>query len=146
VTDPTTRPAKLGPEIGRAENRHTRHRLFAVVDRTNLTVFRTASKTAVFLPPGQTTVTAVVKPAQMSGVSGNGMPWQIQPGSIVTLDAGTREETVVVTAVTPTTFTATFTQSHPVGVVVFSRGNPGPWPGFNPRANAAVVPFFSVIQ
>src|SRR5262249_53359917 len=37
VTDDAARPVKLGAEIGRAENRHRRHRLFALVDRATLT-------------------------------------------------------------------------------------------------------------
>src|SRR5262249_27690506 len=37
VTDDTTRPVKLGAEVGRTENRHVRHRLFAIVDRSGLT-------------------------------------------------------------------------------------------------------------
>jgi hypothetical protein len=36
VTDETTQPVRLGAEVGRAENRHVRHRLFAVVDRSVL--------------------------------------------------------------------------------------------------------------
>jgi hypothetical protein len=36
VTDEHARPVKLGREIGRAENRHVRHRMFAVVDRSVL--------------------------------------------------------------------------------------------------------------
>lgn len=34
VADETTRPVRLGAEIGRRENRHRRHRMFAVVDRS----------------------------------------------------------------------------------------------------------------
>jgi hypothetical protein len=43
VEDETVRPARLGKEIGRDDNRHIRHRFFAVVDRSGLELFRTSS-------------------------------------------------------------------------------------------------------
>ena len=85
-------------------------------------------------------------PAQMIGVSGNGRTWTPQPGMLLTVDGGDNEETVMVTAVSPTTFTARFTRSHAAGFAIVQRGNPGPWPGFIPSAQPEVVPYWRVID
>lgn len=50
-------------------------------------------------------------PAAMSGTIG-GVPWSIQAQSVLVVDAGVNKETVVVTAVTATTFTAVFANAH----------------------------------
>ena len=52
-----------------------------------------------------------VTPAVMSGTVG-GVPWSIQTGGTVTLGSGATKETVVVTSVSSTTFTAVFAFSH----------------------------------
>jgi hypothetical protein len=44
VVDESVRPARLGKEIGRDENRHIRHRFFAVVDRSGMELFKTTSQ------------------------------------------------------------------------------------------------------
>jgi hypothetical protein len=142
VTDDTAWPVKLGAEIGRAEGRAVRHRFFAIVDRTNLSAFGTTSKAPASAPAGPAGA-----PAATSGTADNGRPWRIQPGSVLVIDAGeATEETVVVTEVTPTSFAATFRRPHPAGFTITGRGNPGPWPDFNPRAHPDVVPYVTVIE
>jgi hypothetical protein len=59
---------------------------------------------------------------------------------------GSNQETVRVTAVTPTSFTATFTRSHASGFRIVGRGNPGPRVRYNPADDTEVVPYFSIIH
>jgi hypothetical protein len=149
VTDDSTRPVKLGAEIGRAENRHVSRRCFAVVDRTHLTLaggaaFQMTSTTAV-PGPGPATVTV----SAVRGTSG-GYPWQLEVGGSLVVDSGPAQETVVVTAVdpkaNPPTFRATFQGRHAAGFPITNRGNPGPRARFEPRTHPAVVPYFSIIN
>ena len=146
VVDESTTPPKLGAEIGRSEDRHIRHRMFAIVDRTNLEVFSTTSTADVIgRPEGNA---APVQLTRMAGtVEHSGFAWNVQPGSVLVYqpnDPLGNEETVVVRADN----TATFRKSHPTGCRVVSRGNPGPWAKqpYSPARDGAVVTYFAVIE
>jgi hypothetical protein len=149
VKDETTRPIKLGAEIGRLENRHIRHRFFAIVDRSDMRVLNLISQNVVPPPPqGQTTtltLTSTTGNLTFTTVSGSQMT--VQLGDVFTIDPNLpSEETLVVSSVTANSFTATCRKGHAAGATVTFRGHPGPWPNYNPRLDRAVVPYFSVID
>jgi len=146
VVDDSTRPVKLGQEIDRAEGRHHRHRMFAIVDRTNLQLVATTSQSEVQIPPHRSAASVSVIPGNMSGSTTTGRPWSIQVGSLLTVDSGANQETVRVIATTPTSFTAVFTRPHPSGFGIVVRGNPGPRPRYNPAGDPEVVPYYSIIK
>ena len=157
------RPPILGPEIGRAENRQVRHRLFAIVDRTNLTLDPANAGNPGAAPFFVTTtapVAAGAKTVAVSAVSGEyeEVPLLIRAGDRLSLDCGLNQEQVTVTTVNLATrvltLAAPLTRRHESGVPVTNVGaatqfgNPGPQPRFDPR-NAAfrgVVRHFSIIE
>jgi len=160
-SDPT-RPPKLGKEIGRSENRHVRHRMFAVVDRSNLSVSATnqtqIGPRPVFIP-GQTAVvpnlplpspptpvpTWPVAPGQtisVPGISGtyDNYNWAINSGDMLVVDVGVNQEIVKATVGgAPPSITANFTKPHGAGFAISDAnsnglpGNPGPQRQFDPR-------------
>jgi hypothetical protein len=159
VTDETVRPVRLGAELGRSENRHIRHRMFAIVDRSNLAVppdpnlgsaGHTVLQGPIALPPGPKTVplAALTGTVHLLAPPDASWSWSIQPGTSLEVGTGANRETVVVLAVDPAaaTITAAFNLAHGTGEPVTLVGNPGPQPQFNPRANNAVVPYFSLID
>jgi hypothetical protein len=138
VLDDTVRPVKLGPEVGIAEGRNVRHRMFAIIDRSNLAIPAPLTATPGGGPVtlGQSVKANLQAPqtVPLSAVSGTSlapppvgvkMDWIIQPGSLVQIG----NEVVWVQAVAGNTITAYFSQDHNAGddLVVSPPG----WPGNN---------------
>jgi hypothetical protein len=143
VTDDSTRPVKLGAEIGRSEVRNIRHRMFAIVDRTNLSiascvaglVLPVAPPLPAPLPvPPQTVPVGALAGTLPLWAGGPGVPWRIVPGTALVVGAGAEQETVEVLAVDaqtlPPTLTAVFAKAHPAGAALALANVPGAPPVF----------------
>lgn len=134
VTDDTTQPPTLGAEIGKADGINIRHRMFAIVDRTNMVTGVGASSVNV---PGNGFVAIAGNLTHP-----NGKTTSIQNGMILTFDPNTdNEETVLV-------FNGggNFTKPHAVNCTVINRGNPGPWIGYDRTKDRDVVPYAEIIE
>jgi hypothetical protein len=147
---------QLGAEINKVENRQIRHRLFAIVDRSQMTLHQqtlaNSTGSTVWTPGNPAIVTLGIGQDPRSGRT-----WNPPPGTLLTLDEGQpNEETVQVSrTISGTTVTFTVNQTHgrdPAGnalpITIRWRGNPGPWTQqkYDPRLDTDVVPFFSVID
>jgi hypothetical protein len=91
VTDESVRPARLGQEIGRSQNRHIRHRFFAIVDRTGMHLFDGTTAGPINLGAGKAvpqTITASLSPSGLSSMGVSAAAWSATqnylPGNIVT--------------------------------------------------------------
>jgi hypothetical protein len=174
VIDDTVRPVKLGAEIGKAENRQIRHRMFSVVDRTALTVPSVIGFVQKFTNPGPQLL-PISQPTNYQIPIGPTPPigrttlqqlmrWTIQPGDTVVVGEGTPNQETVTVYLDPQTqlLAANFTRTHfpqetvsvhvlpgnPGPVTASNPGNPGQVPAFNPRDQLyqEVVPYLSIIQ
>jgi hypothetical protein len=149
VKDDTTRPVKLGPEIGRAQLRHVRHRMFAVVDRTNASVFNLRTEEDLS-PPGTLLLTGWA--GELSGKTPGGLRWLLKEGVPLVFDPNTgREETTLLGDIpspppSPAQIGVSLTRPYPVNTPVVGRGNVGPWPRYDPRRDTAVVPYWAIID
>jgi hypothetical protein len=169
VTSPGTAntPPTLGNEIGRSENRHVRHRMFAVIDRTNLTLplngavgqpgprpFFVDSWSAV-TQAGQATFNV---PCTLGNNANyyEEMTWGLAAGNQVLVAPGANQEIVTIGSVAAggpngsLQVTATFAKPHSAGFAITNAlpGNAGPQPSFDPRnpAYSGVVRYFSIIE
>jgi len=140
VTNDTTQPPTLGAEMGKADGINIRHRMFAIVDRTNLVTGTGTSNVAV---------NAI---GQASGFAGNlthpnGRTTAIQNGMILTFEPNTDyEETVQLTDIGMGVLGANFQKLHPVNCTVINRGNPGPWIGYDRMKDKDVVIYSEIIE
>ncbi|GIW82832.1 MAG: hypothetical protein KatS3mg105_4639 [Gemmatales bacterium] len=138
VIDDSTLPVRLGAEIGAATGQNIRHHMFAIVDRSALTIANTAPlTTATNGVPSRGFAT--VTPASMSN---------IDVGTILTVDSGANAETIIVLAVNGGSFTAKFEKTHSPGFPIYATmpGNPGPQPTWEPRDNNVVVPYYMIVD
>lgn len=73
VVDESVKPARLGAEIGRSENRHVRHRFFAIVDRSGLQLYSGNLSNGAAVATGTQTVT--VDPNSIRTTRNVAGPW-----------------------------------------------------------------------
>lgn len=168
VTDDTTNPPTLGAEIGKIAGRNIRHRMFAIVDRTNMSAFSTnlvdtglQSTNPPPNPPTPLPTTPVpgvgacpnisagmtVVNWNRTGVNQSGKSWSFSAGMLLTFDFNTdSEETVQLQDVGGGVLGATFTKSHGANCTIINRGNPGPWIGYDRTKDRDVVPYAEIIE
>jgi hypothetical protein len=138
VVDDTVMPPKLGPELGRSENKQIRHRFFSIIDRSELTVFR--NFTGTYSTTGGTNTLTIHPPWPP--------PWPTtvpkvyyKQGDMLALEISQNNSTeyALVTASNPQpaypgpgpgapswTFNVTLSNTPAGAVTVTCRGNPGP--------------------
>jgi len=157
----------IGEEMGKSENRHVRHRMFAIVDRSHMQVWPTydpdlpntptvRSGVAITMPGGSLPgipFDGAVTLADSSGAATTSVvnkftktTWTLKAGAVLVYEPNTDREETVVVRVSGGSFVASFTRDHPLGCIVVSRGNPGPWSRYDPRQDSDVVPYYAIID
>jgi hypothetical protein len=153
VTDDTTLPVKLGAEVVTPAGTTIRHQMFAIVDRSSLTIAPAITGLAADVMQGAQQI-RLNKTSDLTR-GPNPIPWTINNGSVLVIDPGQPiQETVVVTNVDNTTSPPTLAvqapiiRNHLAGAAITIPGTPGPQPLFDLRDNnyGPVVPYFAFIN
>jgi len=161
VIDDSAQPPTLGAEIGKLDGINIRHRMFAIVDRTNM-VNAQLTGVAYSVPaapiqnvdfglPGAFILKSVVPP--YSNVVAT-------PAMILTFEPNTdNEETIILRLYNNPANPADPLNGHIVGdfqkphnpgggatITIINRGNPGPWVGYDRTKDRDVVPYAEIIE
>jgi hypothetical protein len=147
VTDDTTTPPTLGAEVFRSEGRNVRHRMFAIIDRTNLAAFQTTVNTGGITASTTAQALNLASTSYTDTRTGRAVTLPTAGGFVLTYEPGTdNEEDVIVMNVNGTGNQATFQKPHAAGAPVILRGNPGPWTRYDMRQDPFVVLYWNVIN
>lgn len=161
VVDDTAIPPKLGKEVGKDDGSNIRHRMFAIVDRSDLRMFTvdpskgdaTTSFTAI--GPNKYSVQVQLKDPKtgtlkktLNMLAPNGKQWGIQPGMRLEISTAPFGEGAVVESVDGPnlTFVVNLRTPPPPNTPIVCRGNMGPWPGYDHRKDSRVVIHSTVIE
>jgi hypothetical protein len=127
VVDESVQPPRLGKELGRDENKHVRHRMFAIVDRSELALVRVASAAPIGAGPG---VTIPVRGALINDIIGKSVEIGPDPSTglteIVNVQAAGLDTSVPNNPVP--WIKADVSSNYSAGTPIVYRGNPGPQP------------------
>jgi hypothetical protein len=163
INNAATQPPQLNAEIGLATNTNIRHHLFAIVDRTSLSLFTndqspqnlprlggtvtpitdaTTSPPQSPLPASPVSLGLTVQVNVVPGLTGTTnppspatpIPWSIQRYMTIVVDTGVNQESVVVQEIIGNSIKANFLRPHKPGAPINIPGNPGPQPFFDPAA------------
>jgi hypothetical protein len=161
VIDDSAQPPTLGAEIGKLDGINIRHRMFAIVDRTNM-VNAQLTGVAYSVPaapvqnvdfglPGAFILKSVVPPYNNVVAT---------PAMILTFEPNTdNEETIILRLYNNPANPADPLNGHIVGdfqkphnpgggatITIINRGNPGPWVGYDRTKDRDVVPYAEIIE
>ncbi|MFZ9794431.1 MAG: hypothetical protein ACO3F3_19055, partial [Gemmataceae bacterium] len=157
VTDDSVMPPKLGAEVGIADGTNIRHRMFALIDRTEMVSFTTnltdtnlqdvSGGAPVPLVPANIAAGMTVAGWNRTGTMVNGNSWTFKENMVLTFEPNTSNEETVILRKNATSglLEAKFVKNHSYACSIVNRGNPGPWP-FYSRTNDPVVISHTTIE